>query len=152
MTRTLLTLTLLAIHVATSPVSASPEAARALVDRAIAHYDAVGRDAAFADFNRKDGPFTAGDLYVWVLALHQTVLAHGANPALIGKDLSALRDVNGVQVTTSVLEAALADAQGGWSSYVWTNPVTRKLEPKRAWSKLHDGLVFVSGTYGSETE
>lgn len=157
MSRTLriLSLLLLTALVAPPPPAAGQDAygtpgeAQALLERAIAYYREVGRETAMRAINDKDGPFIDRDLYVWVVDFDLVVQAHGANNALVGKDMSRLKDVNGTLVTQGVLRAAQNHPEGGWSSYVWTNPATRKLEPKRAWSKIVDDLIFVTGVYSA---
>ncbi|CAK0757158.1 hypothetical protein CCP1ISM_7100001 [Azospirillaceae bacterium] len=44
-----------------------------------------------------------------------------------------------------MVEMAKTSPQGGWVDYVWTNPTTKKLDPKKTWVKLHDGLVMGRG-------
>lgn len=51
----------------------TPTEARAMLDNAIAHYKAVGRTQALADFNKKAAPFSDRDLYVVCLAPDHTI-------------------------------------------------------------------------------
>ena len=43
--------------------------------------------------------------------------------------------------------AAVADEDGEWFSYTFTNPSTGAVESKHSWVVRHDGLVFGSGWY-----
>src|SRR5689334_10527632 len=62
--------------------------ARALLARAVTAIKTEGKDAAFAKFNDAKGTFVDRDLYVFVFKLDGTTLAHGGNPALVGRDVS----------------------------------------------------------------
>jgi len=123
------------------------EEAQAMVERAIAHYDKVGREAAFKDFSDNKGAFIDRDLYVLVLDQNSVMLAHGVNRGLIGKNLAELKDVNGKFILPEMVEMAKTTPAGGWVEYVWTNPTTKKLDPKKTWVKLHDGIIIGVGIY-----
>src|SRR5690554_7400331 len=63
------------------------ERARALLERAVAYYQQEG-ERAFAAFSRV-GPFSEGDLYVFVVDRQGTMLASGGpSRKLIGRDIS----------------------------------------------------------------
>jgi cytochrome c len=109
----------------------SKEEAKALLDKAIAHVDAVGKDKAFADFSRRDGGFVDRDLYVYCLDMKGTNLAHGANPALVGENMTNLLDADGVHVISDMIRVVQTSGEG-WVDYKWPNPVTKKIEPKSA--------------------
>ena len=98
MTRVLLAALLAVAHfgVAAKPVSAgSPEEVQALVERAAEYVRVHGRQQAFADFNRPDGGFVDGDLYVFCDDAAGINLANGGNPNLVGRNLAAVRDADG---------------------------------------------------------
>ena len=63
-------------------------------------------------------------------------VSHGANPALIGRDLIDLKDTEG----KPLIREFVAIKNSGWVDYKWPNPVTKKIEPKTTY------LVRV-GTY-----
>lgn len=125
----------------------SPDEATALVEKAIAHYDSKGRAAALADFSNPQGGFNDRDLYVIVADMEGVFLAHGVNRGLIDKNLMELKDVNGKHIVRAMVESGKAHPGGGWVEYVWTNPTTKKLDPKKTWVKAHDGLLFMVGVY-----
>jgi cytochrome c len=58
----------------------SPAEAKAMLDKAIAHYKSVGRKQALADFNSKKPPFFDRDLYVVCFDSTQTIVANGGFP------------------------------------------------------------------------
>ncbi|MEI8394505.1 MAG: cache domain-containing protein [Rhodospirillaceae bacterium] len=125
--------------------------AQALVERAITFYDKVGRETALKEFSNKQGQFVDRDLYVMASEMSGLFLAHGANPGLIGKNITDLKDVNGKLIGAELVNSAKTHPDGGWVDYTWTHPVTKKLAPKRTWVKAHDGIFFGAGTYEAKT-
>lgn len=121
----------------------SAEDAKALLAKAAAHYQGVGRDQALKDFSAKGGEFTDRDLYVGCIGADNTTVAHGANPALIGKDVSILTDTDGKHFALD--EAELGRNKGtGTVEYHWVNPVTKKIEAKVSFvQKMGDDVCFV---------
>ena len=126
-------------------------AAQALVDKAIAHYQAVGKDKAFADFMDKGNKeWVNGELYVIVAAADGMFKAHAINPKLIDNpELYKLKDVNGVEIIPAMAQSGKTAPGGGWVKYTWTQPETKKLAPKQTWVKANDNLLFMVGCYPS---
>lgn len=124
----------------------SAEEAQAMVARAIAHYDAVGTEAALATFNDDPAPeFADGDLYVFVFGPDGAIVAHGVDPSALGRKLEDLEDADGKRFGEEMLATASMD--GTWVDYKWTNPVSGEIEPKSSWIVLHDGHLFGVGIY-----
>src|SRR4051794_15146155 len=71
-----------------------PEA-EAMVKKAVAFIKANGAEKAYSEFDNKQGSFIDRDLYITVYDLTGKCVAHGANPKLIGKDLSDSQDIDG---------------------------------------------------------
>jgi cytochrome c len=120
---------------------------KTLVERAAAHIRSVGQVQAFDDITRPDGGFVDGDLYVFCNSADGTVLAHGGNPKLVGKNLAAVRDAEG---THPILEAIhLGLAQGnGWLDYLWPNPEVGHVQRKITYVlRIDDRTVCGSGYY-----
>ena len=126
----------------------TPEAAQAMVERAIAHYDAVGEEQAFADFSNAEGDFIENDLYVIVSTLEGIYKTHAYNVALIDNPvLMDIQDVNGDFPVRRIVESAASSPDGGWIDYVWVNPVNDALETKRVYVQQHAGYAFAVGYY-----
>ena len=123
----------------------SVEEAHALVKKAIAYYDKVGRDKAFADFSRSPGPFVDRDLYVVVYDMEGRSLAH-INPKMVGKNLIDMRDGDGRYLVKERAEAART-ATNGWQDIRFFNPISKKVQPKRVYWERHGDLLFSSGAY-----
>ena len=116
--------------------------ARALVEQAVARYDAEGKDATLVRYN--DPASVDGQYYV--LIIDSSVLravANGARPDLVGTIPDRI-DPTGYYYGSDI---ASATEEGKWISYVILNPETGEEQRKHTWITLHDGLVFGSGYY-----
>ena len=129
-------------------VRSTPEAAQTMVERAIAHYQAVGEDQAFADFNDAAGDFVDGELYVIVCTSEGIYKTHAHNAALIDNDiLMDIQDVNGNYPVRRIVDSLASSPDGGWVDYVWVNPANEALENKRVYVAEHAGYAFAVGYY-----
>jgi len=138
-------LALLSFDATADATRATEAEAQAMVKKAIQHYDKVGKDKAMADFSQSPGPFVDRDLYVVVDEMDGTVLAH-INPKIVGRNMIDLRDADGHYQIRERLDAAKTGTSG-WQDFKFFNPVTKKIEPKRAYWEKHDNLVFACGAY-----
>lgn len=57
----------------------------AFVHEAVAYAREHGRDATLAEFNRKNGSFVRGELYIYAYDNNITTLAHPVSPELVGR-------------------------------------------------------------------
>lgn len=121
--------------------------AKAMADAAYEHIKKVGADQAYKDFTDDKANWHKKDLYVMVYNDAAINLAHGANPKLVGKDMSNVRDVNGVNLIPDMIRAAAKG--GGWVDYDWPDPVTKKVMSKSTYArKQPNGEGFVGvGVY-----
>jgi signal transduction histidine kinase len=125
---------------------ASREEAVALVKKAVGYVRKNGKDKALAEFSRPQGQFVDRELYVAALDLNGVMLAHGANPKLIGKTLLDIKDVNGKAFVREQIE--LAKTQGsGWVEFEWVNPVSQKMEHRCTYLERIDDYFVLSGVY-----
>jgi signal transduction histidine kinase len=120
--------------------------AEGMVKKAIAFTKAKGQDAAFAEINNTKGQFTDRDLYVFVYDINGKVMAHGQNPKMIGKDLIDMKDADGKAFVKERIEIAKSKGSG-WQEYKFTDPLTKKIEDKRAFIERHGDLIFGCGIY-----
>lgn len=154
--RTLATAAFVAMIALVAPAHAqkaqqgTKQEAIAMVEKAIAHIKKVGPEKAFADFNRKDGPFTDRDLYVVVYDLRGKVLSHGSNEKMIGKDVIDLRDTDGKYFVRERVEMmSKSPTASGWQDYKFMNPVSRQIEPKQMYLRRVDDMIVGCGIYKS---
>ena len=153
MTRVLLAALLAAGHfsVAAKPASAgSPEQVQALVERAVEYVRVHGREQAFADFNRPDGGFVDGDLYVFCDDAAGINLANGGNPNLVGRNLAAVHDADGKRPALDLYHITQTQGQG-WYDFLWPDPATGRVERKVVFAvRIDDQAFCASGYYKSD--
>ncbi len=143
--------TIIGALAATSATSAiaddrgTPDQAKVLVEKAAAHFKDVGVDKALADFNNPTGGYQDKDLFVFVYAADGKILCVPGIPALVGRDANALKDVDGKEFGKMIIAAAVGG--GGWSEYRMTNPVTKKVEPKKTYAMEAGDYVLGAGAY-----
>ncbi len=123
------------------------EEARAMLDRAVAHYMDVGREQALSDFTAKKEPFIDRDLYVFCYGPDRTISGHGADPGLLGVPVDELRDVDDFSFGTRIMEVGEESPDGGYVEYKWLNPVTGEMEPKISIVRLIGTDICGVGAY-----
>ena len=142
---------LCATLVAQAPARASAEFASkdeavAMVKKGVAFIKASGKDKAYAEITNKKGSFTDRDLYLVVYGLDGTVFAHGANEKQVGRNLIELKDIDGKLFVKERVELAQKQPTF-WQEYKFTDPVTRKVEPKEMYCERLDDAVVCGGIY-----
>jgi signal transduction histidine kinase len=120
--------------------------AEALVKKAIQLIKAEGRDKAFAEINNPKGKFVDRDLYIFVYDINGKCVAHGFNPKMIGKELIEMKDPDGKFFVKERIEIAKTKGKG-WQDYKFTDPITKKIEPKSAYVERVDNLIVGCGVY-----
>ena len=126
--------------------AATADEATAMVKEGIAFIKANGAEKGHAEITSKEGKFRKDDLYLTVYAMDGTVRAHGANPKMVGKNLIALKDLDGKEFVKERVE--LAKAKGTfWQDYKFTNPESKKVEPKSMYCEKLDDTVVCGGIY-----
>jgi signal transduction histidine kinase len=143
----LLTLALTLLPAQAAEEHATKEQAKAMVEKAVAVIKASGPDAAYPMFDDKtNNDFHDRDLYIIVYDLEGKCLAHGANAKLVGKDLSDAQDVDGVYYVKDRIKLATSQASF-WQDYKFTNPVTKKIEPKQTYCERLNNTAVCGGVY-----
>ncbi len=121
--------------------------AEKLVKDAIAHYQKVGEEKAYADFSEKDSAFFHGEFYIFVMSAETgTHVYHAVNHKLVGKNLLALKDTSGKAFVNELYENAKKNGNT-WTSYQWVHPETKKIAPKVVYSEKLGNLIFSTGYY-----
>ncbi|MGL5164332.1 MAG: cache domain-containing protein [Afipia sp.] len=122
----------------------SKEEAIAIVKRVQDRFARTGPDATFKAITEKDPAFIDRDLYPFVYKLDGTNVAHGANAALVGKNLIDLKDQSGKPLIRELIAAGTSPAGNGWIDYLWPNPQTNKIDQKSSYvEKMGDYVVGV---------
>ena len=127
--------------------NATRDEASAMVKKGIAFIKSNGVDKGYAEISNKGGQFIDRDLYLVVYGLDGKCLAHGANPKQIGKDLIDLTDIDGKYFVKERVELAKSKPSGFWQEYKFTNPVSKKVEPKSMYCEKLDDAAVCGGIY-----
>jgi cytochrome c len=122
--------------------------AEAMVKKAVAFIKTNGADKAYAEFSNKKGQFVDRDLYIVVHTLEGKCLAHGANEKLIGREMMDTQDTDGKFYMKERMDLAKTK-QTFWQDYKFTNPVTKKIEPKSLYCERVDNTAVCGGIYKS---
>ena len=125
---------------------ASNTEAQAMVKKGVAFIKASGKDKGYAEITSKDGQFKDRDLYLVVYGLDGMVHAHGANDKMVGKNLIALKDIDGKEFVKERVELGKAKPTF-WQDYKFTDPTTKKVLPKTAYCERLDETVVCGGIY-----
>lgn len=125
---------------------ATKDEATAMVRKAMAHFNAVGPEKAFADFSIKGGAFSDRDLYIVAYDLSGKCVAHGANIKLVGKELIDAQDVDGKYYIQERVDMAKSKP-AFWQDYKFTNPVSKKVEPKEMYCEVSGNYAICGGIY-----
>jgi len=148
MKKTLIGSLLLALAAAPALANnASRDEAQAMVKKGVAFIKANGVDKGYAEVSNKTGSFVDRDLYLVVYGLDGKCLAHGANPKQIGKDLLDLTDIDGKYFVKERVELARSKPAGFWQEYKFTNPVSKKVEPKVMYCEKLGDTAVCGGVY-----
>lgn len=94
----------------------TPAEAKAMLEKAVAHYKTVGSKQALADFNAKKAPFYDRDLYVVCFDAKRTILANGGFPQYVGFSADMIKDIHGNSVGRQGSEIAQKNGQGAVST------------------------------------
>jgi signal transduction histidine kinase len=125
---------------------ASAKEAEAMVKKGVAFINANGKDKGYAEITSKQSQFKDRDLYLVVYGLDGKVWAHGANEKMVGRVLIDLKDVDGKEFVRERTELAKTKASF-WQDYKFTNPVSRKVEPKQMYCERLEDTVVCGGIY-----
>jgi hypothetical protein len=107
----------------------TPDDARAMLQKAVDHYNSVGREQALADFTGRLAPFFDRDLYVVCMGSDHVETANGGFPQYVGTSADLLKDTNGNPLGKTTWDNASTSAVNS-VNYLWTNPVSGQTEPK----------------------
>ena len=122
---------------------ASLEDAKAMAEKAAAHYRQAGEAAALADF-MKSPEWRDRDLYVFAVTVDGVMLANGGSAALVGRNLSKLLDADGKPIQEMMVAVKGAD----WVEYRWRNPQSGMIERKSTYTiRVSDNLIIGVGAY-----
>jgi signal transduction histidine kinase len=119
----------------------------AFVKEAVAYADTHGKEAALAEFSKKNGSFFRGDLYIYAYDFNGTTIAHPVNPEKIGVNRLSELDAKGTPFIRELRDTALNGS--GFVEYYYINPVhNNSVEKKLGYvEKAGDDWWLGSGIY-----
>jgi cytochrome c len=127
----------------------TPAEARAMLQKAVEHYNSVGRKQALVDFTGKKPPFVDRDLYVVCIGSDHKITANGGFPQYVGMSPDVLKGADGKAVGKAIWE--IGDGKGeGSVQYQWINPATGKVEPKVIFAQKVGEDVCGVGAYNPQ--
>jgi len=127
--------------------NATKDDAVAMVKKGVAFIKANGADKAYAAITAKDPQFVKSDLYLVVYGMDGKCLAHGANEKQVGRDLIELKDIDGKAFIKERVELGKSKPAGFWQDYKFTNPATKKIEPKQMYCERLNETLVCGGIY-----
>jgi hypothetical protein len=128
---------------------ATPEEAKALAEKAAAHFKEAGPGKAIAGFTDAAVGYVDREPFVVVYDPEHKIRGASGVPISRGKDAATSKDVDGKEFGKDIVAPAKTPGSG-WVDYRMTNPATKKVGPKRSWVIALGGdyLLFV-GAFGS---
>jgi cytochrome c len=133
---------------AQAQTKATAAEATAMVKKGVTTLKTAGKDKdkVYAEVIAKDAKWADRDLYLVVYGMDGVVKAHGANAKLVGNSMIDMLDIDGKPYIKERIE--LAKSKGTfWQDYKFTNPTTKKIEPKSMYCEKLDDLVVCAGIY-----
>ncbi|MCE4554540.1 cache domain-containing protein [Roseateles cellulosilyticus] len=127
--------------------NATKDDAVAMVKKGVAYIKANGRQKAYGEITAKSPQFVKQDLYLVVYGLDGKCLAHGANEKQVGRDLLELKDIDGKAFIKERVELGKSKPNGFWQDYKFTNPTSKKIEPKQMYCERLDDTIVCGGVY-----
>ena len=133
----------------TGPVihNATREEMVAFVQRAVAYAKSEGKEKALAEFDRKNGSFFDGQLYIYAYDWDGITIAHPVNPEKIGLSRLYEKDAKGNLFIMDLRDTARNGS--GFVEYYYINPVhNNTVEKKLGYvMKVDDTWWLGSGIY-----
>jgi len=119
---------------------------RELVQAGIAYFNQHGEQQAFKAFNKRYGRFVRGSSHIFVFDYNGVCKANGGNPRFAGQNLLNTRNIHGNHPVQLLINKTRAG--GGWISYFWKDPATKKISQKITYVKpLGSEFLIGSGYY-----
>jgi signal transduction histidine kinase len=116
-------------------------------------------EQAFAEFAASDSKWLNDDYYIFVYAVDGTCMFHPVTPELIGKNVIALKDMNGKPIVRQITDVGRKPEKdaSGWVFYLWQNQTQLIPSWKSAYVRKvvgPNGQTYVvgSGSYNIKVE
>ena len=128
------------------PTKDNPAAyTRSYVQDAIRLYNREGRQALTDYYNSPES--MDGQWYMFIVDEHNVMFVHH-DPEYAGTDFLTITDPTGYRSGEAISKTT---EQGQWFTYIAPNYETGQQTRKHAWAIRHDGLIFGSGWYETDS-
>jgi hypothetical protein len=117
------------------------------VQRAVSYAKTEGKEKALAEFNKKNGSFFEGQLYIYAYDFNGTTIAHPVNPEKIGVNRLNEKDAGGGLFIRELRDTARNGT--GFVEFYYVNPThNNAIEKKLGYvMKVDDSWWLGSGIY-----
>jgi cytochrome c len=118
---------ILGLALAMPTLANTADEAQALLKAALSDIKAKGVENAGIEFSKGGSGWVKGSMYVFVADFKANILAHSANPKMVGKNLWEVKDATG----KLFLQEQVRQMQAGPTGLVgmrWMNPATKQLD------------------------
>ncbi|HMD90211.1 MAG TPA: hypothetical protein VKF38_13695 [Anaerolineaceae bacterium] len=122
----------------TTSTHGTPEQAMTMLQKAVAHYNSVGRTQALSDFTKRVAPFFYLDLYVACIDSNLRQSANGGYPNLVGSAIEPISRAAWDAATTTKIDSV---------NYAYLDPATGTTEPKTLYFEKVGSDVCGVGAY-----
>ena len=123
------------------------EEVKTFVDKGAKLCAEKGVEICLSEFNKTEGEFIKGELYMFAYDFSGINKALGSNPKMVGKNLYNLKDGSGKMLIQELITIA-KDKGEGWLDYKWSHPITKKTTDKTSYiKKINDDLFIGTGYY-----
>ncbi len=124
----------------------------AFVNEAVQYARTEGKERALAEFDKRNGSFFRGVLYIYAYNLSGTTIAHPVNPEKIGVNRLYETDARGNLFIRDLRDTVVAEGKG-FVRYYYINPVhDNAVEAKLGYVETVDGEWWLgSGIYDDDS-
>ena len=129
--------------------SYTPAQAEKVVKGAVAFAKQNGMEKLILETNLPHGVFHVGagsELYLFIYDVKGNAIANGYETDLVGKNRLEVKDAKGKFQVREFIKVAKTKGSG-WVDYSFSNPLTKKIEPKATYVEGHENFVFCCGIY-----
>lgn len=136
---------------ATPSPAATKDEMVSFVKEAIAYAQTHGKEAALAEFSKKNGSFFRGELYLYAYDFNGTTIAHPVNHEKIGVNRLNEQDARGNYFIRELRDTAINGS--GFVEYYYINPVNNNTVEKKLGyvEKAGDDWWLGSGIYSGQS-
>lgn len=120
--------------------------AEAMVKKGVAFIKSNGKEKGYAEISNKQGQFSDRDLLLIVYRLDGTVLAHGGNEKMIGRNLIDLKDLDGRSIVRERVEMGKTKGAFWQEDYKFSNPKTKMVGMRSMYCERSDDTTIVCGS------